>query len=251
LQDVLRYPQDLRVPAHAIEKAREVLRDPATLARIRRETLSGGDSGFSLYKSSGPASILILVCPGCEAYEGKFISEVAAEKQVDGFETVVDLLLHIHGDIVVSMGGFFEEDVRALMKQSWTMIASDGAIPVAGERAHPRFTGTFPRVLGVYVRELHWLTLEDAIRKMTSAPATFLGLEGRGRLEPGMAADIVVFDPRIIADRSTWKSPDVASVGVSDVLVNGVAVLANGSMTGRAPGRYLQRGGASQPLTPP
>jgi N-acyl-D-amino-acid deacylase len=251
LQEVLNYPQDLHVPAHAAEQVKAALRDPAKLARIRRETLSGGTSGFSLYKSSGPASILILVCPGCEQYEGKFIAEVAAEKQVDGFEAMVGLLLSVQGDVVVSMGGFFEEDVQTLMKQPWTMIASDGAIPIADERVHPRSTGTFPRVLGHYVRELHLLTLEDAIRKMTSAPANFLGLKGRGRLEAGAAADIVVFDPQTIAERSSWKSPSVASVGVSDVLINGVPVLAAGSMTGHAPGRYLERGGGTRSLAPP
>ena len=251
LQEVLNYPQDLHVPAHAAEQVKAALRDPAKLARIRRETLSGGMRGFSYYKSSGPASILILVCPGCEQYEGKFISEVAAEKQVDGFEAMVGVLLGVHGDVVVSMGGFFEEDLQTLMKQPWTMIASDGAIPIADERTHPRSTGTFPRVLGHYVRDLHLLTLEDAIRKMTSAPANFLGLKGRGRLEAGAAADIVVFDPQTIADRSTWKSPSVASVGVSDVLINGVPVLAGGSMTGHAPGRYLERGGGTRSLAPP
>jgi N-acyl-D-amino-acid deacylase len=251
LQEVLNYPQDLHVSAHAAEQVKAALRDPAKLARIRRETLSGGTSGFSLYKSSGPASILILVCPGCEQYEGKFIAEVAAEKQVDGFEAMVGLLLSVQGNVVVSMGGFFEEDVQALMKQPWTMIASDGAIPIADERVHPRSTGTFPRVLGHYVRELHLLTLEDAIRKMTSAPANFLGLKGRGRLEAGAAADIVVFDPQTIAERSSWKSPSVASVGVSDVVINGVPVLAGGSMTGHAPGRYLERGGGTRSLAPP
>jgi N-acyl-D-amino-acid deacylase len=251
LREVLRYPQELHLPAHSPESMKAALRDPTKLAHIRRETFSGGSSGFSFYKSSGPASILILVCPGCEQYEGKFVSEVAAEKQVDGFDAVVDLLLGVKDDIVVSMGGFFEEDVQILMKQPWTMIASDGAIATSDERSHPRYTGTFPRVLGHYVRDLHLLTLEDAVRKMTSAPADFLGLNGRGRLGAGTAADIVVFDPGTIADRSTWKSPSAAPVGVSDVLVNGVPVLAGGSMTGHAPGRYLERGGTSRSLAPP
>jgi N-acyl-D-amino-acid deacylase len=250
LQEVLRYPQEIHLP-HAAGPVKAALRDPAKLALIRRETSSGGTSGFSYYKSSGPASIQILVCPHCEQYEGKFISEVAAEKQVDGFTAVVDLLLASEDDIVVSLGGFFEEDVQVLMKQPWTMIASDGAIPRAQDRSHPRYTGTFPRVLGHYVRDLHLLTLEDAIRKMTAAPADFLGLTGRGRLEVGAAADIVVFDPQTIADRSTWKNPSTASVGVSAVLVNGVRVLSGGSMTGHAPGRYLERGGATRALVPP
>jgi N-acyl-D-aspartate/D-glutamate deacylase len=251
LQETLRFPEDFHVRADVREQVKAALRDPARLARIRRETLTGGTSGFSHYKASGPASIRVLVCPGCEQYENAFIADIAAEKQVDGFQAVVDLLLAARGDVVVTMGGFFEEDVQTLMKQPWTMIASDGEIPTAGERAHPRYTGTFPRILGHYVRDLHVLTLEDAIRKMTAAPADFLGLKGRGRLESGAAADIVVFDPQTIVDRSTWNSPDVAPVGVSEVLINGVAVLTGATMTGNAPGQYLERGGATRSLAPP
>jgi N-acyl-D-amino-acid deacylase len=260
LWSVLKYPADLHLGTHerghdlpdqrARDSIRAALRDPAKLAQIRRETLTGGTNGFSLYKSSGPSSLLILVCPGCEQYEGKFIADVAAERQVDGFDASVALLLNTQGDIVVSMGGFFEEDVQTLMKQPWTMIASDGAIAVPGDSAHPRYTGTFPRVLGHYVRELHILTLEDAVRKMTSAPADFLGLQGRGRLAVGAAADIVVFDPALVIDRSTWKNPTAPPVGISDVIVNGILVLKDGKMTGKAPGEYLKRGGGSQALAP-
>jgi N-acyl-D-amino-acid deacylase len=230
------------------EAIRAALRDAAQRAQIRRETLTGGADGFSLYKSSGPSSLLILVCPGCEQYEGKFIADVAAEKQVDGFDAAASLLLNTSADIAVSMGGFFEEDVQALMKQPWTMIASDGAIAGPGNSPHPRYTGTFPRVLGHYVRELHVLTLEDAVRKMTSAPADFLGLQGRGRLAVGSAADIVVFDPARVIDRSTWKDPIAPAEGISDVIVNGVPVLKAGTMTGKAPGQYLKRGGGVQAL---
>jgi len=257
LWSVLKYPPELPLP-HGRHEAftqseqeaiRAALRDRAKRAQIRRETLTGGADGFSLYKSSGPSSLLILVCPGCEQYEGKFIADVASEKQIDGFDAAASLLLNASADIVVSMGGFFEEDVQALMKQPWTMIASDGAIAVPGESAHPRYTGTFPRVLGHYVRELHVLTLEDAVRKMTSAPADFLGLQGRGRLAVGATADIVVFDPARITDRSTWKNPVAPPEGVSDVIVNGVPVLKGGTMTGKAPGQYLKRTGAAETLT--
>jgi N-acyl-D-aspartate/D-glutamate deacylase len=133
------------------------------------------------------------------------------------------------------------------------MVASDGAIipkTEANAGVHPRYTGTFPRVLGHYVRDLHLLTLEDAVRKMTSAPANFLGLKGRGQLVAGAAADIVIFDAALIIDRSTWKSPTIPSVGVSDVIVDGVSVLKDGAMTGKAPGRYLKRGGESEKLAP-
>jgi N-acyl-D-aspartate/D-glutamate deacylase len=252
LERVLNYPAELHLQKHSAGTLKAALRDSTQRAEIRRETLTGGASGFSLYKSSGPSSIMILVCPGCERYEGKFISEVAAEKQVDGFDAVVALLLSTQSDIIVSMGGFFEDDMQALITKPWVMVASDGAIPRSNAPGnHPRYTGTFPRVLGHYVRELHLLTLEDAVRKMTSAPANFLGLKGRGCLVAGAVADIVVFDSTRIIDRSTWKNPLTSPVGVSDVIVDGVEVLKDGTMTGNAPGRYLKRGGDSEALAPP
>ena len=134
--------------------------------------------------------------------------------------------------------------VRALMRQPWNMIASDGAYS-DGVRSrpgqHPRSTGTFPRVLGRYVREWQVITLEDAVRKMTSLPAEFLGLDNRGRLAEGNVADITVFDPATIIDNSTWDEPHLFSTGVIHVLVNGTAVLRDAEMTGEAPGAFLQR----------
>jgi N-acyl-D-aspartate/D-glutamate deacylase len=122
------------------------------------------------------------------------------------------------------------------------MIASDGgyADGKSDQMGHPRSTGTFPRVLGHYVREAKVLTLEEAVRKMTSLPADFSGLRDRGRIAEGQAADLVIFDPRIIIDRSTWDEPAKMPVGVRDVFVNGEAVLRNGELTGKAPGRYLR-----------
>jgi N-acyl-D-amino-acid deacylase len=251
LERVLNYPAELHLRAQSPDALKAALRDSTQRAKIRRETLTGGASGFSLYKSSGSTSIMILVCPGCERHEGQFISEVAAEKQVDGFDAIVALLLSTQSDIIVSFGGFFEEDMQALIKKPWVMVASDGAIPKSNAPGtHPRYTGTFPRVLGHYVRELKLLTLEDAVRKMTSAPADFLGLKGRGRLVAGAVADIVVFDSTRIIDRSTWKNPLTSPVGVSDVIVDGVEVLKDGTMTGNAPGRYLKRGGDSEAIVP-
>ncbi len=122
------------------------------------------------------------------------------------------------------------------------MVASDGgyADSKSGAQGHPRSTGTFPRVLGHYVRETRVLTLEDAVRKMTSLPADWIGLRDRGRVAEGQAADLVIFDPRTIADKSTWEQPSKMPVGVRDVFVGGVAVLRNGDLTGQSPGRYLR-----------
>jgi len=248
----------LNYPAPLLQQGREAIRaalkDPRQRADIERATLSGGDSGFSQYKASGATSILVMVCPGCESLQGKFISEIASARAVDGFTAIADLLANSSRDIIVSAGGFFEEDVHSLMRQSWSMIASDG-LPESRplhlfSADHPRSTGTFPRVLGVYVRELRLLTLEDAVRKMTAAPADFLGLQGRGRLESGAAADIVVFDANTVGDRSTWQKPLEPPVGISDVMVNGEWVLRDSAMTGKAPGRYLHRGGTTEVLHP-
>jgi N-acyl-D-aspartate/D-glutamate deacylase len=248
----LNYPAALNL--HGRDEIRAALKDPEKRALIRRETITGGPSGFSQYKASSPDSLLVLVCPGCEALEGKFISEIAAQRNTNGIDAIADLLVNTPGDIVVSAGGFYEESVRAIMRQPWTMISSDGAPeghrmrPFGSE--HPRSTGAFPRVLGVYVREQKVLTLEDAVRKMTSATADFLGLNGRGRLKAGAAADVVIFDAQKIKDRSTWKDPGAAPVGVIDVIVNGTPVMKDGVMTGKAPGQYLHRGGATETLEP-
>src|SRR5262249_32159943 len=121
-----------------------------------------------------------------------------------------------------------------------TMIASDGEIPIFGRaKPHPRSYGTFARVLGVYVREKHVLTLEDAVRKMTAFPAARLRLIDRGVLRPGMKADIAVFDPATVRDTATYEKPHQYAEGFSAVIVNGRIVYANGQMTAARPGRVL------------
>jgi N-acyl-D-aspartate/D-glutamate deacylase len=126
------------------------------------------------------------------------------------------------------------------MRYTNTMIASDGGILAKGNTVpHPRNYGTFARVLGVYVRERGVLTLEDAVRKMTSLPANRMGLRDRGLIREGMIADLVLFDPATVADKATFLDPHQYAVGVTHVWVNGIAVLADGSMTGNRPGRVL------------
>ena len=124
-----------------------------------------------------------------------------------------------------------------------TMIASDGGIPVFGKASpHPRNYGTFARVLAVYVRELNTITLEDAIRKMSSFPAQRLGLTDRGLLRPGMKADVAVFDPARVRDTATFERPHQYAEGFSTVIINGKIVLDNGSMQSARPGRVLYHG---------
>jgi N-acyl-D-aspartate/D-glutamate deacylase len=255
---VLNYPNKLALDSR--DKIRAALRDSKSRALIREETVSGGESGFSQYKASGPNSILVLSSPDLPAYENKFISEVAAERGVDGFEAVAYLLENSKADVVVSLGGFYEEDMRMLTTRPWVMIASDGDVPRIGPAAnlsesfrslHPRATGAFPRVLGKYVREEKLLEIEDAVRRMTSAPAQFLNLPQRGKLAPGHAADLVIFDPKTIADRSTWKEPNLAPVGIATVIVNGELALDDGKLTDAAAGRFVRHDAPALPLSSP
>src|SRR6185295_13873327 len=129
-----------------------------------------------------------------------------------------------------------EEDLQRVIVHPAAMIASDGEVPIFGRGApHPRSYGTFARVLAVYVREKKLLTLEEAIRKMTSLPAARLGLADRGLLRPGMKADVVVLDPAAVRDRATYEKPHQYAEGVSLVLVNGEPVLDGDRMTGARP----------------
>jgi len=130
-----------------------------------------------------------------------------------------------------------ESDIEAFYRQPWVMVASDGQ---AGGR-HPRGAGTFTRVLGRFVRERNWLTLEDAVRKMTSAPATRLGLVDRGVIREGMKADLVIFDPKQVIDHSTFRDPTLLSTGIERVFVNGESVWEQGKPTGRLPGSVIRK----------
>jgi len=135
-----------------------------------------------------------------------------------------------------------EADVRRIMAHPQTMIASDGRLTRPGEgQPHPRAYGTFPRVLGPYVRDAQVLTLEEAVRKMTSMPARRLGLTGRGEVAEGKVADLVIFDAATVADRATFTAPHQYPAGIGDVLVNGVPVVVNGALSAARPGRVIKR----------
>jgi N-acyl-D-amino-acid deacylase len=134
-----------------------------------------------------------------------------------------------------------EEDVERILVSPFTMIASDGEIPVFGQGSpHPRSYGTFARVLGRYVREKRLLSLEEAVRKMTSMPASRFGLSDRGLVRPEMAADLVVFDPDHIVDRATFEQPHQFAEGIHLVLVNGEIAFENGEPTAARAGRVLR-----------
>ena len=140
-----------------------------------------------------------------------------------------------NNDALIIAKSMTDGDIELFYKQPWVMVASDGGI----DSSHPRGAGTFPRVLGRFVRERHWLTLPDAVRKMTSLPAQRLGLPDRGSLRKGTFADLVLFDPETIIDRATFDKPLELPVGVKAVFVNGAQVWSDDRPTGSKPGRML------------
>jgi N-acyl-D-aspartate/D-glutamate deacylase len=181
--------------------------------------------------------------PANRAYAGRPLSEIAAERGQDWVDTVFDLLTKERQRISTVYFLMDEANLALQLRQPWMKVSTDagGVDPAwAGDGPlHPRAYGTYPRVLGRYVREQAVIGLEDAVRKMTSAVAARLGLGDRGLLRPGCPADVVVFDPAAIGDRATFDRPHELSVGVRDVWVNGVRVLDRGTHTGATPGRVL------------
>jgi len=218
----------------------ERLGAPAERARIKAVIVEN----LKLDRGAGdPRNVSIVSCGFDKNLAGKNLAEITRARGVEPtFENAADTAIDL-----VSKGGcsaiyhaIDEPDVVRIMQSPYTMVASDGEIPVFGQASpHPRSYGTFARVLGVYVREKHVLTLEDAVRRMSGYPAARLKLWDRGLLRPGMKADVVVFDPARIADRSEYDRPHQYSVGVRDVIVNGKPVLRNNEVTSERPGRVL------------
>jgi sugar lactone lactonase YvrE len=192
----------------------------------------------------GAANVLIVRHTAHPEYEFRTLDAIAIEQR----KTPVELFIQIvkDGGAGVVCTSMVDEDIRAFYTRPWVMVGSDGGIATR----HPRGAGTFPRVLGRYVRDQRWLTLPEAIRKMTSAPAERLRLEGRGTIKVGAIADIVLFNPTTIVDRSTFTDPAVLSTGVEKVFVAGELVwdsgpstgLGAGKSTGERPGRVLMSG---------
>jgi N-acyl-D-amino-acid deacylase len=215
------------------------LTDPAARERIKKDRefalLSGehgGWEGIALGSADGPAS----------KYAGMRLSDIArARDDADPAETAMTLMMEEKGHISGVFHNQLEDDLQLAMRSPWLAISSDGgAVNLMKPRnSHPRAYGTNVRVLGHYVRDLKVLTLEDAIRKMTSLPASILGLKDRGLLREGYAADVVVFDAARVRDVATYAKPAAYPEGVPYVLVNGIVVIDKGQHTGARPGRPL------------
>jgi len=236
------------VPAWALDggylKFVERLKDPATRAKIAAEIRVGDGSG-----------ILVRNLPRAPQpwlqYERKRLDAIARALNTTPAEAALRLFEISNSSPIAIYFGLSEDDLQLAMKQPWVAVGSDSGAVVGAMKdvgAHPRAYGTFPRILGHYVRDVHLFSLEEAVRKMTSLAASRAGFKDRGVLKVGMKADVVVFDPATIRDISTYEDPHHFSEGISCVIVNGTPVLQNAKMTGALPGKVLRGGQALMPV---
>lgn len=231
--------------ASADGKLFENLADSAKRAKIRADIAHPTTYAESLCELATPEGVLLTAFtnPANKKWAGHRLSEVMAASGKDWLSSVMDLLLTEHQDIGTIFFLMSEDNVALQLKQSWIKIGTDAEGPDPDSTTvftHPRSYGTYPRILGKYVRDEHVLTLEDAIRKMSGAVADRLLIHDRGLLREGMYADVVVFDPATIQEHSTYDKPNQASTGVREVYVNGVEVVRDGRHTGAKPGRVVR-----------
>jgi N-acyl-D-amino-acid deacylase len=234
-------------------KLAERLKDPETRARIRKEMddphptwenrLISAGSWHNVQIANVPAAPGI--DSGYKRYEGRRVDEAAREAGKDPYDFVFDLLIATRGTVGCVWFIIDENDLRVAMRQPWVSIGSDGSAlattgPLRNGVPHPRNFGTFPRVLGKYVRDEHVLSLEEAVHKMSGLTAAQMHIADRGLIREGLAADLVLFDPDTIADKATFEDPFQYPVGITTVIVNGRVVLDNGRHTGQRPGVVIR-----------
>ncbi len=239
--------------AHEGGKALMLQRLKKDRERLRREIKDGIPGWYNHYTAVGGDWARMLLT-GTSGYGGLTMDRVLAERSKgkanpDLFEEFLDFLGEQEGSVPAIFEHHAEKDMRLAMQQPWCGIGSDGYAhalegPLRRGHPHPRSFGTFPRVLGLYVRELGLITLEEAVRKMTSLNAQKIGAHDRGLLRVGFAADITIFDPQRVIDRSTFTQPFQLSEGIEYVVVNGVLAIDQGKATGAQPGVSLRRGSA-------
>lgn len=219
------------------------LKDPAIRARLKKELAEDSAAGI---RSAERTMINDVGVDSLKQYEGKRLTEVGRMRNEDPYDAAFDILIADHGNTGAIYFSFNEDALRMVMKKPWVSVGQDaGAVSPDstgkfGSAGHPRGFGTFPRILGRYVRQDSVISLEFAIRKMTSLAAQRVGIQDRGLLRPGMFADITVFDPNRVIDNSTYEQPQQLASGISYVLVNGVPVVDGGKVTSALPGRALR-----------
>jgi len=254
--DMYMYPAaatglDAAMPPSALDGGFDALvarlQDPVQRATLAAQMRTPTNEWENLYLAAGSPERVLLVEFKNEALKpltGKTLAEVARTRGTDPVETIMDLVFEDRSSVGTVYFMMSEENITKQIKRPWVSLGSDGA-SMAPEgvflksSTHPRAYGNFARLLGKYVREERAITLADAVHRLSGLPASNLELDRRGFLRPGMFADVVVFDPRTIADRATFEKPHQYAIGVRHVLVNGVPVLADGEHTGALPGRAL------------
>ncbi len=238
------------------------LRDRAVRERLKRDIRGGLPGWYNHYTAVGGDWSRMLISghlsPNNRKFEGQTMDRVVAAKsagivpQPDALDVLFDLLIDENGSISTIYAHHSEADMNYALIQPWCSVGSDGSAlaiegPLRRGHPHPRNFGTFPRVLGEYVRNRQLLRLEDAIRKMTSINATKVGLIDRGLLRQGQFADLVIFDPATVIDHSTYLEPFQYNTGIVSVIVNGRLVLENGQNSQSRPGRALRHGQSMSP----
>jgi dihydroorotase/N-acyl-D-amino-acid deacylase len=231
-----------------VEKVLVRLRDPQTRERLKQEISSDARDWENIYLGSGgPGGVLVsaVVNRELESMQGKRISQIAEEQKKDPLDAVFDLLLADHGQTSAIYFMMSEADMNAAMRAPFVSFCTDSGAratdgPLAGSKSHPRGWGSYPRILGRYVRDQKLLSLEAAIHKMTGAPAARVGIRDRGLLRSGLFADITIFDPARVMDRATFEMPNQYPEGIQYVLVNGQIEVDAGQRTPVLSGRVVR-----------
>jgi len=228
------------------------LKDPAQRARVLAEMRSGESEDSALVVKE-PSKVLLLGFknPALKPLTGKTLEEVARERGKTAEETAADLIVEDNSRIQVAYFSMSEDNVRREVALPWMSFGSDASAQAPEgvflkSSTHPRAYGNFARVLGKFARDEKVVTLQDAVRRMTSYPAGNLGLKDRGALKPGHFADLAIFDPATIRDNATFPRPQQYATGMRHVFVNGVQVLKDGDHTGATPGRFVKGPGAGK-----
>lgn len=220
------------------------LADPDMRNRLRAAIDAEGLNNFGRIPDWD--AIRISISPDMPQFAGRTIADLAAERHIDGLDMALDYIVEDHGQTRVLVGSISEDDVKDFVRSGDVMIGSDGnsvaPYGTTGQgKPHPRFYGTFAKVLGRYARDEELLPLHKALWKMTGASARALGLKDRGVLRAGNAADVTIFDPVTVAERATYEDPHQFAAGIDHVIVNGATVLRDGEHTGALAGRTLRR----------
>ncbi len=239
-----------------VDKTLARLKDPAQRERIKKEmddpTVTAWENQW--FGSGGGEGVLLVsvLNKDLKKYEGLNVAEIGRRLGKDPRDVVLDFVTADRGRSACVTSIMSEDDVRAALKHPLVSVCTDSEAvaedgPLSGSKSHPRAWGSFPRILGKYVREEKLLRLEEAVRKMTSLPASRVGIRDRGILRPGMMADVAVFDPATVRDVATFEDPNHYSVGMKYVFVNGRPVVAEGRITAERPGRALRGPGYRPP----